>query len=230
LLAKVWHGNSSKRVVTLSLLVVNKKKLEALGAKLGKLATKDNFFPVVGDFADEKAAKATFAAVQAVAKTYHHVVSNIGFVDAAKAGVTATPLAEFKQLCYGASFFPSVLAAQVFLPPLKDVAGSSYSISSGGLAHFCMKPEFFAATIKNSATNALGLCLAKEFEKSAVRVNVVCIHFGVAEFDGAKNQFGMDAADTRRLAPAYLTLMSSAKPRGLIQCLNTVEDAEKLAF
>jgi len=206
------------------------KKLDVLKTQLGKLVTKDNFFTVVGGFDDEKTARATLAAVQAVAKTYHHVMSNIGFVDILKTGITETPLAQVKKSAYEDAFFPTVIAAQVFLPPLKDVVGSSYSISSGGLAHFCMQPNFFAATLKNSATNALGLCLAKEYEKTKVNVTVCCIHFGVAPFDGSKNQFGMDGADTRRLGPLFLTLATSAKARGLVTCANTAEEAEKLAL
>jgi len=203
------------------------KKLDALKASLAKVVTNDNWATAIGDFADEKAAKATFAAVNAVAKSYNHVVSNIGFAKVMKTGPTASTLKDMKD-ALEESFYPTYLAAQVFLPPLKDVKGSSYTISSGGLAHFCMMPGLWLATVKNASLNALGLGLAKEFETSAVRVNVCCIHFGVAPLDGNKNQFGMDSADTRRLAPLFLTLAASNK-RGLTQCANTAEEAEKLA-
>jgi len=203
------------------------KKLDTLKGSLGKQVTKDNFSSVVGDFGDEKAAQATFAAVKAVAKSYNHVVSNIGFARTFAVGATQSKLSDLKG-GLDDSFFPTFLSAQVFLPPLKDVKGSSYTITSGGLAHFCMMPGLWCATIKNAALNALALALAKEFEKSEVRVNVSCIHFGVAPFDGNKNQFGMDAVDTRRVAPLFLALAASTK-RGLIQCSASAEEAEKLA-
>jgi NAD(P)-dependent dehydrogenase (short-subunit alcohol dehydrogenase family) len=203
------------------------KKLDALKTSLGKLATKDNLATVVGDFNDEKAAAAALAAVHKTAPEYHHVVSNIGFAKVFQTGVTQSKLSDLKT-GFEESLYPTILAAQAFLPPLKDVKGSSYTISSGGLAHFCMMPGLWCATMKNAALNALGLGLAKEYEKNEVRVNVCCIHFGVAAFDGDKNQFGMASADCRRLAPLFLTLASSNK-RGLVQCANTAEEAEKLA-
>jgi NAD(P)-dependent dehydrogenase (short-subunit alcohol dehydrogenase family) len=207
------------------------KKLESLSAtltKVGAKLSKDNWVTVVGDFTDEKASKAAAdAIVKAAGKPLNHIVSNLGFVKTTAGGPTASSLKDLNE-AFAESLNPTLLSAQQLLPLLKDVKGSSYTISSGGFSHFTPAPGFWTATVKNAALNALTLGLAKEFESAAVRVNTACIHFGVSEFDGSKNQLGFPAADTRRLAPVYLTLAASNK-RGLVQCLPAIEDAEALA-
>lgn len=50
------------------------------------------------------------------------------------------------------------------------------------------------------------MCLAKEYEQSKVRVNTVCIHFGVAPPGVANNQFGMPASSTNDLGVAFTKL------------------------
>jgi len=206
----------------------DKKKLDALVTLLGKLVTKDNWASVVGHFGDEKASAATYAAVSAVAKGgYQHVISNLGFVNTSTKGASESPLSEVKQ-AFEDSFYPTFLAATVFLPPLKAVANSSYTINSGGFSHFTPAPTLWPATIKNAALNAYGLTLFKEYENAAVRVNVCCIHMGVAEIGGSKNQLGFPSGDTRRLGPTLLSIAAS-KSKGKQICLNTMEDAEAVA-
>jgi NAD(P)-dependent dehydrogenase (short-subunit alcohol dehydrogenase family) len=205
----------------------DQKKLDVLRTALAKVATKDNFKTAIGDFSDEKAAAAALIAVKAVAPSFHHVVSIIGFANTSATGPTGAKLDEVKK-SFEESLYPTFNAATAFLPPLKSVAGSSYTLVSGGLAHAVFFLAGWPASIKNAALNALGNGLAKETEKDAVRVNTICIHHGVAPFDGNKNQFGMDSADTRRLAPLFLTI-AAGKSKGAIVCTPTIEDAEKLA-
>jgi NAD(P)-dependent dehydrogenase (short-subunit alcohol dehydrogenase family) len=188
----------------------------------------DKLVPVVGEFKDEANAKAALSStLSALHNKLDHVISNLGFANLPRGGPTASKLADL-HASFEEGLYNTFLAAQVFLPVLKaNAAGGSYTISSGGLAHAAYSPTDWAAGIKNAAVNRLGLGLAKEYEGTAVRVNVVCIHIGVADFDGTKNQFGMDAADTRLIAPAYLNLASSDK-RGLIKCVNNAEEAKSL--
>jgi hypothetical protein len=83
-------------------------------------------------------------------------VSNLGFFTNSKGPVTAGALSELKS-SFDESLYPNFLAAQVFAPPLKDVAGSSYSITSGGAAHMCFMPTIWPATLKNAALNGTHL-------------------------------------------------------------------------
>jgi NAD(P)-dependent dehydrogenase (short-subunit alcohol dehydrogenase family) len=84
-------------------------------------------------------------------------------------------------------------------------------------------------SVKNAALNGLSNALAAETAKSKVRVNTVCIHFGVAPIGGDKNQFGMVAeGDTLRLAPAFLGIARGTQ-KGQVLCLGSWADAEKLA-
>ena len=126
--------------------------------------------------------------------------------------------------------YNSFLAAKVFLPSLKSREGSSYTIVSGGLAH--MPPPFaglWLATVKNAAVNALGNSLASETAKDAVRVNTMCIHFGVAPIGGSKNQFGMPAeSDTLRLGPAFLAVARGTQ-KGQIICLDSWSTTDRIA-
>ena len=46
-------------------------------------------------------------------------------------------------------FWPTYEAAAAFLPPLKGVEGSSYTVSSGGLAHGVFFDSAWTATLKN---------------------------------------------------------------------------------
>lgn len=77
--------------------------------------------------------------------------------------------------------------------------------------------------------NALVLGLASETAKDAVSVHGFCIHYGIAEFGGSKNQFAMDAVDTARSGAAFLKFASSGR-KGEVICLPSVEDTEKLVF
>jgi NAD(P)-dependent dehydrogenase (short-subunit alcohol dehydrogenase family) len=188
----------------------------------------DKLIPVVGEFKDEASAKAALSAtLAAVNNKLDHVVSNLGFAKLTQGGPTASKLGDLKD-GLEEGLFNSYLAAQVFLPVLKaNAAGGSYTISSGGMAHVAFFAGGWAAGIKNAAINSLGQGLAKEYEGTAVRVNVVCIHIGVADFGGAKNQFGLDASDTRLIAPAYLNFATNDK-RGLIKCVSSAEEAKSL--
>jgi NAD(P)-dependent dehydrogenase (short-subunit alcohol dehydrogenase family) len=204
-------------------------KLEQLKQQM-KIQGSEPFVPVVGDFKDEAStAEAKKAVVAALGgKPIDHVVSVQGFVSYAKAP-TSTPTEDLKA-ALDDGLFNNLLAAKAFLPDLKPREGSTFTLVSGGLAH--MPPPnitLWLGTVKNAALNALTLALAAETAKDKVRLNTVCIHFGVAPVGGDKNQFGMNTeGDTLRLAPAFLGL-ARGKQKGQLLCLNSFADAEKLS-
>lgn len=204
-------------------------KLEQLKTLLG-IGPAEPFHAVVGDFVDEASAVATRQAVEAVLgdRAIDHVVSVLGFA-AVTAAPTETSLAAVKA-ALDDGFYNTYLASKAFLPGLKSRAGASYTLVSGGLAHYPPpSPALWLATVKNAAVNGLTLALAAETARDAVRVNTICIHFSVAPVGGEKNQFGMPAeATTLRLAPAFLALARGSQ-KGQVVCLGSFAEAEKLA-
>ncbi len=187
------------------------------------------FHGVVGDLRDEASAEAVRAAAVAALgeRPIDHVVSAQGFVNFA-AAPTQTPVDALKS-ALDDGLYNNLLAAKAFLPGLKARAGSSFTLVSGGLAHIPPPmPRLWLGTVKNAAINALTLALAAETAQDAVRLNTLCIHFGVAPLGGGKNQFGMATeGDTLRLAPAFLAVAAGTH-KGKVICLQSFADAERL--
>jgi NAD(P)-dependent dehydrogenase (short-subunit alcohol dehydrogenase family) len=202
-------------------------KLEDLKKRIDIKAA-EPFLSVEGDFQDEAQASRTREAVVGAlkGKTIDHVVSILGF-PAVDKGPTETSLEAFRK-SLDDGLFNTFLAAKVFLPGLKSREGSSYTIVSGGLAHFPPpNPVLWLGTVKNAAVNALNHALTSETAKDPVRVNTICIHFGIAPIGGNKNQFGMPTeGDGLRLAPAFLGV-ARGTTKGQVICLNNWAEAEK---
>lgn len=213
-------------VVGVSRSAANLEKLKSAF----QIKSSEPFFGVVGDFKDEGSARETQTAVAAVlgGKEIDHVVSVQGFVSMAKSP-TETSVSALKGALED-GLFNNFLAAQAFLPGLKDRDGASFTLVSGGLAHIPPPmPAVWLGTVKNAAINALQLALSGETAGEKVRVNTICIHFGVAPLGGNKNQFGMPSeSDTTRLAPAFLGVARGAQ-KGQLICLHSWADADKLS-
>jgi len=205
----------------------DQKKLDETKKSFGDLGKA--FLSVVGQFDNEAHALKAATEVKKVLnnKPYDHVVSVMGFVRIAPGGPSQTKLADLTG-SFEDCLYPHIIATSAFLGDLKKRPGASYTVVSGGFAHFCPDPTYWLASVKNAALNALNLGLAAETKDDAVRVNTMCIHFGVAAHGGDKNQLGMPADDTYRLGPAFTALAKSSQ-RGKVLCVNTIEDAEKLA-
>lgn len=203
--------------------------LDALADTLNILPA-EPFIRVQADFSTEAAADDAATAVKAAlaGRPIDHIVANIGFIKTADAP-TATSLATFRDAIED-GLFSNFLGAKALLPLVKERPGASYTLVSGGLAHFPPPmPGLWMATVKNAAVNALTYGLVSETAKSPVRVNCVCIHFGVAPVGGNKNQLGMPAEkDTLALGPGFVGVATGSK-RGQIVCLNTWDDVTKLS-
>lgn len=197
--------------------------------RLLEIRDDEPFLAVVGDFSDEESAAAAKRDVEAAlaGRPIDHVVSVQGFSPFAQPP-TATPLATVKE-ALDDGFYNNFLAAKVFLPALKSRAGSSFTLVSGGLAHFPPpNPKLWLLTIKNAAVNALTYALTAETASDAVRVNTVCIHFSVAAIGGDKNQLGVPSeGNTLRLAPAFVAIARGTQ-KGKVLCLNSFAEAEAL--
>ena len=195
-----------------------------------KIGEDEPFVGVVGEFTSEGSATTAKAAVEAAlgGAAIDHVVSVQGFVNFA-APPTAAPIDALKA-ALDDGLFNNLLAAKAFLPGLKGREGSSFTLVSGGLSHIPPPvPALWLGTVKNAAINALQLALAAETGADAVRVNTICIHFGVAPVGGDKNQFGMQAeSDTLRLGPAFLGV-AAGRRKGELICLGSWADADRLA-
>ncbi len=209
----------------------SEKKLEEL-KKTILVKPGEPFYTVAGDFNNEAEALKTKEAVVKVlnGKPIDHIVSSIGFVTLATAPTkTETSLVDD---AFEHGFFNTVLMAKVFLPLLKQQEGSSYTMVSGGLAHglpgFVPNVEnLWLASVKNAAVNSLTFGLNAETINDKVRVNTICIHFGVAPVGHTANQMGMPAEfDTLALAPAFLEV-AKGSVRGEVICLHTWEDVKK---
>jgi len=194
-----------------------------------KLPNNQNALVVVGKFNTEKeAAESHNLVLKALGgKSIDHVISAMGFFDNAPGWPTATPLHDVHKTLHD-FWDPHFCAAHAFLPGLKDREGTSYTIISGGAAHITPAPALWLATLKSSMTNTLVDVLAAETADNKVRVNSFCIHFGVAEFGGKKNQIGLDAVDTRELGPFFVNLSKNEKIKGKILHGITAPEAFKL--
>ena len=201
-------------------------KLQALKTKLGNAA---NAHIVEGKFDTEHHAASTRDHVLKAlgGKQYDHVISSLAFFNNAAAWATATPLADVQKALKD-GFEPHFNAAHAFLPSLKNVEGSSFTIVSGGLAHFTPAPALWLATLKNATLNTFTNVLVAETAADKVRVNCFCIHFGIAEFDGKKNQMGMDSVDTREVGPWFVGLIKNDKLKGKVLCGTSLPEALKL--
>lgn len=202
-------------------------KLEALKSSLGVKAG-DAFEGVVGAFDTDASAAAARDAIVAACHGHpiDHVVSSISFVTLAKPP-TESPLSSVKK-ALDDGLFNSFLAAKVLLPLVKNRAGASYTLVSGGLAH---QPPPSAAlwlgTLKNASVIALGHGLAAETAESVARVNTLCVHMGVAPIGGQKNQLGVPAEkDSLALGPAFLNV-AAGKAKGQLICLSSWDDVSK---
>jgi NAD(P)-dependent dehydrogenase (short-subunit alcohol dehydrogenase family) len=193
------------------------------------IAAGEDFRGVVGDFRDESTAGATRSSITSAldGMAIDHVVSVQGFVAFAKAP-TETPVADLRR-ALDDGLFNNYLAGRFLLPDLKSRDGATFTLVSGGLAHYPPPtPSLWLGTVKNAALNALTHAFASETASDKVRVNTVCIHFGVAPLGGNKNQFGMDAeGDTMRLAPAFLGIARGTQ-KGQLICLAGWAEADEL--
>ena len=202
--------------------------LEKLRQQMG-ISGRDAFQSVVADFKDEPSADQAKEAILSVIPggAIDHVVSVQGFVEFAKPPTHSSLDALKSALSDG--LYNNYLAAKALLPELKSRDGASFTLVSGGLAHFPPpNPALWLGTVKNAAINALTYALAAETSNNKVRVNTICIHFGVAPVGGTQNQFGMPSeGDTLRLAPAFLGLARGTQ-KGQVLCLSSWADAERL--
>jgi len=201
-------------------------KLENLRKSLGDIAV--HLLPVTGEFTSDHTVAEIKTKVGEVLKgrKVDHVVTVLGFAKKLKPA-SESSLQDLKD-AFEEGLYPNYLVATKFLSDLKDHDGASFTLVSGGLAHFCPTPDFWAATIKNSAVNALSIGLSTETQKDKVRVNTLCIHFGIAGHGTNKNRWGMDGADTYLFGPTF-TAIAKSQEKGKIHCITSIDDAIKLA-
>ncbi|MBI4821475.1 MAG: SDR family oxidoreductase [Deltaproteobacteria bacterium] len=199
------------------------KRLDTLREQMS-IRDDEPFLSVVGDFNDAFAANASHNRVTELlgGRPIDHVVSVIGSVSIGRAP-TSTTLESFRGAMED-GVFNSFSAAKVFLPRMLRRPGSSYTLTSGGLAHGMAEPSLWLGSMKNAAVNALTMALAVETRSYDVRVNTLCIHFSVARAGERTNNLGVPAvADTFALAPAYLG-MARGTTKGRVICLASTGD------
>jgi NAD(P)-dependent dehydrogenase (short-subunit alcohol dehydrogenase family) len=204
-------------------------KLKALRESLAKVgANVANLHDVVAHFEDSKGAENGKAAIKAAFKgaAPDHVVTVQGFVETTQGGPSKSSVDDLKR-AFDSGLYPNLRAAQVLLGEQRARDGTSFTLVSGGFSHVCVAEQMWLGTVKNAALNALQLALAKETEGDKVRVNDVCIHFGVAAIGGDKNQLGYPGIDTRKLGALFLAI-ANGKAKGRLLCLSTGDDVDKL--
>lgn len=204
------------------------EKLNELKTTL-KLNPNDAFATAVGDFKDEATSARALAAIDAAlaGRAIDHIVSTQGFVKLGPPPTQSTAKQLAEALDDG--LLVNFHAAKALLPGIKQ-RPASFTLVSGGLAHIAPPdPAMWMGTVKNAAVNAFTLGLAAETARDLVRVNTVCIHFGVAPLGGKLNQFGQAAErDSLGLAPAFLAI-ARGKQKGQVVCLSSWADVDVLA-
>jgi len=212
----------------------NEKKLQELKKKLGDDFSKQLELVVHTDYTDEKSATTLLQSVMTVLVKHivnkvqlMHVVSTLGWLNKteipSKSGVAALKSA------FDEGLYPNVIAAQAFLPTLKQNAGATFSLVSGGLAHFSSPQvlNVWNATVKNAAINAFFLTLAAEVQEHHCRVGNFCIHFGVTYPGGDKNQWEMPAEDTVVMGQVFSEFAKNQKIKSQQFCLELPKDFKK---
>jgi len=205
-------------------------KLLELKGKLSKEHV-GNFRHVAGDLAQDSHFEALKSKIAQVlgGQPVDHVVSSMGFVKTT-GGVLASSLADLKD-AFEEGLYPNYLAARAFLPDLKKRAGTTFTLTSGGLAHIPPPaPSLWLGTVKNAALNGLSLALFGDTKDDAVRVNTVCIHVPVAPIgstDG-KNQWGFVGPNTLELGSVYVAI-ARGQHKGQLICLGSLEEIRKVA-
>jgi len=204
----------------------DKAKLAELAKKLGDLSK--HFVSVVHtDYTDEKSAVALREAIyKALPKDskIDHVVAAAGFVinneAPSKGGVKAVKAA------FEEGLYPNLVLVQALLPEVKQREGSTFSLVSGGLSHFC-SPELlgmWTACVKGAALNALFNTITAEVAKDSgkTRVGNYCIHYAVAYHGTEKNQWGMPGIDTHVLGGAF-TAFAAGSAKGRQVCFEKID-------
>lgn len=194
-----------------------------------QLKPTETFVAAVGDFKDESSTGRALAAIDAAlaGRAIDHVISSQGFVKFGPPPTQSTAAQLQDALDDGLTI--NFNAAKALLPGIKQRA-ATFTMVSGGLAHMPPPdPAMWMGTIKNAAVNAFTLGLAAETARDVVRVNTLCIHFGIAPVGGKQNQFGLPAErDTLALAPAFLAI-ARGKQKGQVLCLSSWADVDALA-
>ncbi|MBE2251859.1 MAG: SDR family oxidoreductase [Myxococcus sp.] len=189
----------------------------------------DAFAVAVGDFKDSTSTGRAQVAIDAAlaGRAIDHVISSQGFVKFGPPPTQSTAAQLQEALDDGLTI--NFHAAKALLPGIKQ-RPATFTMVSGGLAHQPPPdPAMWMGTLKNAAVNAFTLGLAAETARDVVRVNTVCIHFGVAPIGGKQNQFGLPAErDSLALAPAFLAI-ARGKQKGQVLCLNGWADVDALA-
>jgi|JI10StandDraft_1071094.scaffolds.fasta_scaffold55022_4 NAD(P)-dependent dehydrogenase (short-subunit alcohol dehydrogenase family) len=204
------------------------EKLEEL-KKTISVKPGETFATAVGDFKDDTTSGRALAAIDVAlaGRPIDHVISSQGFVKFGPPPTQSTSAQLHDALDDGLTV--NFQAAKALLPGIKQ-RPASFTMVSGGLAHMPPPdPAMWMGTLKNAAVNAFTYGLAAETARDHVRVNTVCIHFGVAPIGGKQNQFGLAAdRDTQGLAPAFLAI-ARGKQKGQVICLNGWSDVDALA-
>jgi len=155
-------------------------KLTALRKAVGEDCW-EHIISIKGDLNDEQSATTLKDNVlRAIHPGKHgklnHVVASIGGLTEFSKKPTETLVEEVTKLCWDEGFIPHFLAATNFLPLLKDVEGSSYTVVNGLLREVVPgKLSYWPSCVKDAALHGLFLALAKEFEEKKVRVNELVI-------------------------------------------------------
>ncbi len=194
-----------------------------------RITAEHAFATAVGDFRDDTSTARAGSAIDAAlgGRPIDHVISSQGFVKFGPPPTQST--AEQLRDALEDGLTINFNAARALLPGIKQ-RPATFTLVSGGLAHIPPPdPAMWMGTLKNAAVNAFTLGLAAETAKDQVRVNTICIHFGIAPVGGKSNQFGMPAdRDTLALGPAFLGL-ARGRQKGQVLCLNSWADVDALA-
>lgn len=204
-------------------------KTAALKADLEKNGAKSTakLDVVAAEFNTDAAAKAAFEAVSAKGPI-KHVISVLGFVTPSPVPASqTTPDALNAVLDEG--FWPSLRSINNFVPHLKDQEGASFTLLSGGLAHFVYEaaPPLWTGTLKNSFVNTLGMVLEAELRSAKLRFNVACLHYSVTWADAGQNQLGMPSAQNTNDFGVVFPAIASGNVRSQTLCFKEPADVAK---
>jgi NAD(P)-dependent dehydrogenase (short-subunit alcohol dehydrogenase family) len=116
-------------------------RLQELLKKFPKEVESKQLIGLVGSFQTKAEVEETYKNVKKLlgGASPDHVVSSFGFASTTPKGITESDIAVLSA-SFDESLYPSIYAAQVILSDIREKEGSTYTVVSGGLAHFCIFP------------------------------------------------------------------------------------------
>jgi hypothetical protein len=220
----------------------NEEGLNGLALRLGLTSSSSRLTCIVGDLSSDELGQKCQQAVTAALNgaTYHHVVSAIGCStpDAGGSVSASHALTKIKE-SYANVLFPNFLATTLFLEPIRDVQGASYTVCGGPFTHHCPDKALYNTSLCGGTLNHYGTILKFNTLDNKCRGNTLCCHYAIGYPDQelgpkGRSSFGdlLDkdfgpVSDCRAWGKTFVRVAKGTERLGFI-CMHDPDEAQVL--